>query len=74
MGYAYRIATEHHWPCVVGFSDLREVHESMRVWREVNSENGDGERVEYETKVKERFKEDGVLEWSWASPPVRTDF
>lgn len=73
LGYAYRIASEHKWPCVVGFSDLREVHESVRVWREVRDENRSTERAEYEAKIKERFKQDNVLEWSWASPPIRTN-
>lgn len=71
-------------PNVVGMSDLREVHENVRVWREVkggsrgreneNESESEGERERRaereacEAAVVELFE--GVKNWAWASPPA----
>ncbi|EJD54031.1 Aldo/keto reductase [Auricularia subglabra TFB-10046 SS5] len=59
---------------VVGLSKLSEVHQSMRVWREVNvgveGKAGDGSwRAKAEEEVRTLFREGGWEDWSWASPP-----
>ncbi|KAF7301565.1 hypothetical protein MIND_00722000 [Mycena indigotica] len=57
-------------PLVVGLSTPREVHECVRVWREIEVGGGDDvSRVEQEDLVKKIFRDIGVLDWAWASPP-----
>ncbi|KZW04431.1 Aldo/keto reductase, partial [Exidia glandulosa HHB12029] len=48
-------------PSVVGLSNLRELHETVRVWREVHggSQLQDATRREKEVKVREMFKSEG---------------
>lgn len=68
LGFAYRKAKELGLPTVVGLSSPREVHETMRVWRELNSETGD---VDKKRKAVEALSIDQMAEfegWSWASP------
>lgn len=76
VGYATRqtlllteAARERPVPLVTGFSTPREVHEAVKVWREV-SENlkGDGERKLGEDRARQVFKDSGYLDWSWPSP------
>jgi D-arabinose 1-dehydrogenase len=70
-GYSFRIAGELGLPSVVGLSTPREVHEAMRAFRELRGgpSMGFGERRLAEEEVKELFVKEGMLEWSWASPP-----
>ncbi|KAJ6516253.1 NADP-dependent oxidoreductase domain-containing protein [Mycena sanguinolenta] len=55
-------------PLVVGLSQPKEVHECIRVWREIEAGQGNEERVKQEEAVKSVFKEAGALDWNWASP------
>ena len=68
LGYAYKEAREAELPTVVGLSQPSEVHETMRVWRALQSENE-------QTTDKRRALENAVLDtirpfvdFSWASP------
>ncbi|KAJ7873338.1 NADP-dependent oxidoreductase domain-containing protein [Mycena olivaceomarginata] len=54
-------------PLVVGLSQPKEVHECVRVWREIESEDN-ALRIEQEEAARTVFKEAGVLDWAWASP------
>ena len=56
-------------PRVVGLSNLREVHETMRVWRGVNegSELGKASKA-LEEQVRTLFASAGWAGWCWASP------
>jgi D-arabinose 1-dehydrogenase len=57
-------------PLVVGFSQPKEVHECVKVWREIEmSGEEDVKRKEQEEAVKSVFMEAGLLDWAWASPP-----
>ncbi|KAJ3483717.1 hypothetical protein NLI96_g6123 [Meripilus lineatus] len=68
LGFAYKKAKELDVPTVVGLSQLREVHENIRVWRELYTEdqNAAKKRIACEQSVLEDFKE--VQGWSWVSP------
>ncbi|KAF8211505.1 NADP-dependent oxidoreductase domain-containing protein, partial [Mycena galopus ATCC 62051] len=55
-------------PLVVGLSQPKEVHECVKVWREIEMSEDNKERVEQEEAVKSVFREAGVLDWAWASP------
>lgn len=62
-------ATERRLPLVVGFSNPREVHECVKVWREILASPEDGgKRKEGEERAREVFKRAEYLDWSWASP------
>ncbi|EKM59584.1 uncharacterized protein PHACADRAFT_170169 [Phanerochaete carnosa HHB-10118-sp] len=66
--FAYRKAKELELPTVVGLSNPREVHETMKVWRELNSETGD---VAKKRRAVEALAVDQLSTfqgWSWASP------
>lgn len=52
---------------VGGFSNVKEVHECVRVWREVHGQ-GDEERQEQERRVIGVFGRSQYLDWSWQSP------
>jgi aryl-alcohol dehydrogenase-like predicted oxidoreductase len=54
-------------PLVVGFSQPKEVHESVEVWRAIETEDN-MQRMEQEEAAKSVFKDAGVLDWAWASP------
>lgn len=64
-------------PVVVGWKNVGEVHEGVRVWREVNGLGGGGEggkevkkgREEMEVKFRKVFERDGVQDMSWPSGP-----
>ncbi|KAJ7087198.1 Aldo/keto reductase [Mycena belliarum] len=57
-------------PLVVGLSKPEEVHECVRVWREIEMDGEDDvKRKEQEEEVKNIFLEADVLDWAWASPP-----
>lgn len=70
LGYAYTKAKELGVPTVVGLSKPEEVHGTMKVWYELNSEGGDtaAARRAAEGKVLEQLS--GFRGDSWASPPV----
>jgi D-arabinose 1-dehydrogenase len=74
LGFSFRTARALGAPCLVGLSDLREVHECARVLGELESEESDPTLVEKrktkEDGVKKLFEECGYLNWSWSSPPV----
>ncbi len=69
LGFAYRKAKELGIPTVVGLSKMKEVHETIRIWRELNTEG--------KQDIAEMRDEEGIafkcLEefqgYSWASPP-----
>ncbi|KAJ7638485.1 Aldo/keto reductase [Roridomyces roridus] len=56
-------------PLAVGLSRPEEVHECVKVWREVEVEGEDSSRKEQEDAVKAIFEQAGVADWAWASPP-----
>ncbi|KAJ7477088.1 Aldo/keto reductase [Mycena galericulata] len=57
-------------PLAVGFSQPKEVHECVKVWREIEMQGEeDVNRKEQEEAIKNVFMEAGVLDWAWASPP-----
>lgn len=62
LGYSMREAAANGLPTVVGLSSPKEVHEAVRVWREVAG------RYEIEQAVIELYEQSGTLGWSWASP------
>lgn len=68
LGFAYRKAKELELPTVVGLSNPREVHETMKAWRELNSEMGDValKRRAVEALAIDQFST--FQGWSWASP------
>lgn len=71
VGYSLRQsgALGRALPLVVGFSNPREVHECVRVWREVRAAVGEGSEGERgEESAREVFRKAGYLGWSWASP------
>ncbi|KAH6915285.1 Aldo/keto reductase [Coprinopsis sp. MPI-PUGE-AT-0042] len=56
-------------PLAIGFSNPGEVHETMRVWREIKDADGNDEkRKAGEERTKEIIEKAGYLDWSWASP------
>lgn len=67
LGYSLRQtrAVGDNLPLVVGFSTPEEVHECVKVWREVSKGS---ERQKREKEVCELLREAGYLDWSWASP------
>jgi len=67
LGYTAR-HTATKTPLVVGLSNVTEVHECVKIWREVH-ENRRGEgRLEQEKAVTQRFGRSDYLDWSWQSP------
>lgn len=69
VGYSIQSTGAAHGntPLVVGFSHPREVHECIRVWRELQDGHLD-ERRKSEAEAREVFRKSGFLDWSWASP------
>jgi hypothetical protein len=53
---------------VVGMGSLEQVHETMRVWREIALEDEMQQRTEYEERVIRIFDESGYRNYSWPSP------
>ncbi|RDB20490.1 L-galactose dehydrogenase [Hypsizygus marmoreus] len=70
LGYSIRNTGAAHGdiPLVAGFSSPQEVHECVKVWRELQEGIGSDERKQAEQSAREIFKESGYLDWSWASP------
>jgi len=68
LGFAYRKAKELELPTVVGLSNPQEVHETMKVWRELTLEAGDvaKKRRAVEALANDQFST--FQGWSWASP------
>ena len=56
-------------PTVVGLSTPEEVHESVRIWREVRAGSVNPSRLHIEEKVFEELQASGYLGWAWESPP-----
>ncbi|KAJ7162580.1 Aldo/keto reductase [Mycena crocata] len=57
-------------PLAVGFSKPSEVHECVKVLREIEmGGEHDVKRKEQEEEVKHVFMDADVLDWAWASPP-----
>ena len=70
IGYSIRraISAEKPLPLVVGFSSPEEVHECVKVWREIVAGHQSDEREKSEKQAQEVFGQAGLLDWSWASP------
>lgn len=68
LGFAYRNARHLRIPTVVGMGSLEQVHETMRVWREIVSGERTQERKEYEDQVVRVFDASGCRNSSWPSP------
>jgi D-arabinose 1-dehydrogenase len=69
LGFSLRTAgkLDGGVPLLVGFSKPEEVHECVKVWREV-TENFNEKRCINEGQVEEIFEREGFLNWSWSSP------
>lgn len=70
LGFSIRNTGANHGgvPLVVGLSNPREVHEAVKVWREIQKGVGDDARKKGEEQTRDVFREAGVLDWSWSSP------
>ncbi|KAI0363725.1 Aldo/keto reductase [Pilatotrama ljubarskyi] len=66
VGYGFRKGGELSLPVVVGLSNPREVHESMRAWREIKGGKDKEKRIALEQQVIALFGD--RFGWSWASP------
>ncbi|CDO74134.1 hypothetical protein BN946_scf185043.g184 [Trametes cinnabarina] len=66
VGYGFRKASELHLPMVIGFSNPREVHESVRVWREIKEGQEKDTRRALEERIIKTFGK--WAGWSWSSP------
>jgi len=69
IGFSIRHTGTSHYniPQVLGLSTPREVHECIKVWREINERSG-ADREKYEELIRRKFEEAGFKDWSWASP------
>jgi D-arabinose 1-dehydrogenase len=69
IGFSIRHTGASHYniPQVLGLSTPREVHECIKVWREINEGNG-ADREKYEELIRKKFEDAGFKDWSWASP------
>ncbi|GBE79202.1 Aldo/keto reductase [Sparassis latifolia] len=67
VGYGFRRGAAVGVPVVVGMTNLLEVHENVRVWRELKDGTRAEERVALEGRVVDVFRE--WQGWSWVSPP-----
>ena len=68
LGFSYRNARHLGISTVVGMGSLQQVHETMKVWREIVSGDGAQERKEYEDRVIQVFDASGYRNYSWPSP------
>lgn len=68
LGFAYRNAKELDLPTVVGLSNPDEVHQTMKIWRELNSEDGDMLSKRKATETLSMNHISTFRGWSWASP------
>lgn len=68
LGFAYRKSREMDVPMVVGLSRPHEVHENVKVWREIQEESEADikARTACEKAVVDEFE--GTRGLSWASP------
>lgn len=68
LGYSYRKSAELNVPMVVGLSQLREIHETVKVWRELKAQDeGYGrKRQALEKLIQTSFGD--AIGYSWASP------
>jgi hypothetical protein len=55
-------------PLAVGYSSPHEVHESIRVWRQIRQGADDEGRRAKEVEVAKVFEEDMLKNYSWACP------
>jgi len=71
LGYSIRNtrAAHRNIPLVVGFSQPEEVRESVNVWWELQRGVRNDKRKKAEEEVREKIRNTGFLDWSWASPP-----
>ena len=70
VGYSMRrtIIVGKQMALVIGLSTPREVHEAVKVWREVIGGSEDEERRKGEVLAQKVIRNAGYLDWSWASP------
>lgn len=70
LGYSLRHAGVAHGnvPMVAGFSNPTEVHECVKVWREVKEGVNEERRIAGEESARQKIRESGYLDWSWSSP------
>ena len=68
LGFSYRKSRELGIPTVVGMGSLEQVHETMKVWREVVSSERMQERKQNEGLVSRIFDDSGYNNYSWPSP------
>jgi len=68
QGFAYQNARRLGIPTAVGMGSLEQVHETMRIWREIVSDDRARERKEYEHRVIGVFDASGYRNYSWPSP------
>jgi D-arabinose 1-dehydrogenase len=70
MGYSIRctISEEEPLPLAVGFNSPEEVHECVKVWREILAGQESEEREDSEKQAQEVFRQAEFLDWSWPSP------
>jgi len=67
LGYALRHCTDAGIPMITGYSTPREVHESVRVWRQIQEGvHVEDRRIREEYLVK-LFDQAGFMDFSWAS-------
>jgi D-arabinose 1-dehydrogenase len=67
LGFAVRNTGPCHGdvPLIVGFSNPREVHDCVKVWREIRDGVNDDERLKAEEVIRKVFAVSGFLDWSW---------
>ncbi|KAF9644377.1 Aldo/keto reductase [Thelephora ganbajun] len=71
LGFAYRNARHLGIPTAVGIGSLEQVHETVRVWREIASDDSSREREAYEDRVLRVFDASGYRNYSWPCPPTK---
>jgi aryl-alcohol dehydrogenase-like predicted oxidoreductase len=68
LGYTVRQSLTAGMPLAVGYSSPHEVHESIRVWRQIRQGADDEGRRAKEVEVAKVFEEDRLKNYSWACP------
>ena len=68
LGYSIQKCLEANLPLVAGFSGTREVHECVKVWRDVKAGIEAEKRNKDAMRAREIFDQHGYLAWSWSSP------
>lgn len=68
LGYAMRHSFDAGMPIAVGYSTPREVHESVRVVREIQGGVNDEKRKKSEAAGADVFSRAGYKNLSWSSP------